>query len=282
MQTYTSGRNLFGSLSSNTSSTNLTVGDTLINEKIRELVSWKPWDFRERTRTVSTVASQQFYNLPNDNRRLKNVTVTIGSTIYTPKECKSRTHWDYLNRSTTTSNIPEWYYVFNKQLGFFPTPSSATTDAVTYIYERGHIDLSVADYTAGTITTTSTVSSVTTVTGSGTTWTSAMVGRYLRIDAPTGDHQWYEIATVPTSTTLTLTLPYLGTAISAGSGTYTIGQVSLVPEDFQMVPIYGALEIYFTSIQPERERAEMYKNLFREGKSNLQIENGSKTTGVII
>jgi len=283
MLTYTSGRNLFGKLASNSSSANLTIADTLINEKIREVITWKPWDFRERTRTASTVASQQFYNLPNDFRKLKNVTVTIGSTKYSPRECKSREHWDRLNQSTTTSNTPEWYYVFNKQLGFFPTPSSATTDAITYIYEKGHKDLSVADYTTGTITTTATASNVTTVTGSGVTWTSAMVGRYIKIDTGSGgDGLWYEIATVPTSTTLTLTLPYLGTAISSGSATYIIGEVSMIPEDFQIVPLYGALELYFTSIQPEIERADRFKRLFMEGKASMQSELGNKTSSPIL
>lgn len=278
MLTYTGSRNLFGTLSSNTTETNKVLGDTLINEKAREIISVKPWNFREKVSTKSTVASTQFHNLEPDFAKLITTTVTIGSTTYTPRESKSLEHWNRLNQSVSTSNTPEWYYILAGRLGYYPRPSSATTDAITDTYLRKHKDLTIADYTAGTITTTSTASGVTTVTGSGVTWTSGMIGRYIRIDQPTGDNVWYEIATVPTSTTLTLTLAYAGTAISAATATYTIGQVSILPEDYQILPVYGALEIYFTSVQPEAERAQLYKTLFNQGMLRMQNELGSKST----
>ena len=39
MLSYTGSRNLYGSLTNNTTATNLTLGDTLINQSIRKITS---------------------------------------------------------------------------------------------------------------------------------------------------------------------------------------------------------------------------------------------------
>lgn len=278
MFTYTTSRNLIGNLTADAGSTNLAIMDTLHNEAIREVITQKPWGFRQKTKTISTVASQQLYDLPADCGKVVNVTVTIGTTKYTPKRIKSRDDWDRLTQSTsTTSDTPEYYFVFGKELGFYPTPSTATSNAITYTYERIHKDLLIADYTTGTVSAVTSGSS--TVTGSGTTWTAQMAGRYIRIDqsntANTGDSMWYEIESVASTTSLTLVSPYNGSSIAAGSATYTIGQSSMIPEDYQMVPIYRACEIYFTTIQPEQDRAAKFKELYIEGMRRIQSECGS-------
>jgi len=279
MLTFTQRRNLFGNLTNNTSTTNLTLGDTLLNETDREIITSKAWDFRERSQSVSTVASQQFYSLARNYGKLINTTVTIGTTKYTPREIVSRAKWDELNQSTSASDTPEYFYVYNKQIGYYPTPATSTASAITNNYQAVHIDLSVADYTTGTITTTLTSGLITTVTGSGTTWTSSMIGRYIQIASATGgDNEWYEIATVPTTTTLTLTLPYNGTAISAGSATYMIGQMPIIPGDFHILSVYRACELYFSGPAFDEKRAATYKNLFREGLIRMQNELGSKST----
>ncbi len=278
MLTFTQRRNLYGNLTGNTSSSNLTLGDQLINETDREIITSRPWDFRERTQTPTTVASQQFYNLAPNYGKLINTTITVGTTKYSPKEITSRKTWDQLNESTSTSNTPEYFFIFNKQIGFYPTPATAG-NTITNIYQAVHKDLSVADYITGTITTTSTVGTTTTVTGSGTTWTSAMVGRYIQIaTAGGGDNEWYEIATVPTATTLTLTLPYSGTAITAGSATYIIGQSSIIPSDFHILSVYRACELYYSGPGFDADRAATWKNLYREGLIRMQSELGGKST----
>lgn len=275
MLTYTTRRNLAGRLSSDSASANLTLLDTLINEGDRKVINFKPWKFREKTITKSTVASQQFYNIGNG--RVRNVIVTIGSTVYTPCEIKTRDDWDRLNESSSTSDSTEYYFVGDGKIGFYPIPSSATTNAIEVHIFQGHKDLSIADYTTGTITTTS----GTTITGSGTTWTSQMAGRWIQITDTstdnTGDGEWYEISSVTSTTVLELVSPYLGTAITAGSAAYTIGQTSIIPSDFQIISIHYALEQYYSYIQPDKERASLAKQNFAEGLKALQIEHGGST-----
>lgn len=276
MQTYTSVRNLLGKLTGDSSADNLLIMDQLHNEKTREVISLKPWGFRQKTRSNTTLTSN-VHNLAADCGRVLNITVTIGSTKYTPRRVKNRDEWDRLTQSiNTTSNTPEAYFIFGKTYSFYPAPSSAG-NTITESYEREHKDLSIADYTAGTIT--SITNGATTVTGTTTVWTASMIGRYIRITesdtANKGDGVWYEISSVTSATVLELVVPYAGTSIAAGAAAYTIGQTSMIPEDHQMAPIYGVIEQYFSYIQPEKERAAQAKINFNEAKARMSAECGA-------
>lgn len=283
MLTYTSGRNLFGKLTNNEESANLTLGDTLINESTRAIVRAQPWPFLFKSRTTTTTASTQFYNLFHDVEQVLAVTITVGGTIYHVKAAPSREFWNQLNEYTNSSTFPEWYYVFNGQVGFYPTPS-ASSNTITIAYKRRVFDLSVADYTTGTIV--SIANAATTVTGSGTTWTAKMAGRFIRFTdsdtANTGDGAWYEISSVTSATVLELKAAYNGTSIAAGSAAYTIGQVSVLPEQYQELPIHRACQIYFTSIQPEPTRAKMYSDMVQMGLLDMKKELSSNDTSPVI
>lgn len=286
MLSFTSRRNLFGKLALNTSATNLTLGDELMNEFDREIVSDKRFNFRNTSSTDTTVASQQFYDLPNDLGSLINVTVVVGSTRYVPKEITSRRQWDIINQTTTTtSDTPDFYYLDKQtgQVGLQPIPSSAG-NTMTLNYQRNFKDLSIADYTTGTIVTATNGS--TAVVGDSTVWTAQMAGRWVRFTdsdtANTGDGYWYEISSVTDATNLTLVKPYKGTSIAAGSATYAIGQMSLIPEAHQKLTIFKALWIYFASIQPEPTRATLYKNLYKEGRETLLQDQLNKSSSPVM
>jgi hypothetical protein len=283
MLTYTSGRNLFGKLTNNEESANLTLGDTLINESIRAIVRSKAWPFLYRTRTSTTTASTQFYNLYHDVEQVLAVTITVSGTVYHVKAAPSREFWNKLNEYSNSSTFPEWYYVFNGQVGFYPTPS-ASSNTITVAYKRRIFDLSLADYTTGTIT--SIANAATTVTGSGTTWTTKMAGRYMRITdsdvANAGDGNWYEISSVTSATVLELKPVYQGAAIAAAAVVYTIGQVSVLPEQYQELPIFRACQIYFTSVQPEPTRAKMYAEMVAAGMNDMKQELSSTDASPVI
>lgn len=286
MLTYTSRRLKFGNLCNNSVAATLTIGDELMNSAEKQIISAKDWDFLDRQYTKVTVASQQGYNLPAYTRKPQSVYVTVGSYRYQPKEVTTRTEWDRLNEVVRTSDIPEYYFVYDGQILLFPTPASAS-NTITFNARRVAKDLSMADVTgSSTITTIATSGVTTTITQSGITWTAAMVGRYIKV-TPTdvvltsGDGIWYEIATVPTTSTLTLTRTYQGTAISGGTASYTIGECSLVPEPHDMLPVYEALKIYFTSVEPNNDKAKLYNGLFTEGYAQMIRDFGSKSNVVL-
>jgi hypothetical protein len=281
MISYTGERTLYGKLSSDSSTANLDLGTILMNECRRQILNARRWKFLEKSKTLSTVASQQAYDLPSDLEWLTGLTVTISTQKYRPIQVNSREEWDRLNQSTTpTSDIPEYFFVNNTTLEFYPTPSSSTSNAITFKYGRKQKDLSIADYTAGTIT--SIANGASAVVGSSTSWTVKMANRWIRITdsdtANTGDGEWYEITSVSSTTALTLDFLYSGLSISAGTAAYTIAQVSLLPEAYHMIPVYKALVHYFTSIKPDQVKSklynDMYVNLFAEMEAS-EADNSS-------
>ena len=182
MKTYTTLRNLAGTLTNNTVSTHLTTMDQLINDNTRYLI--QKFNLHERTKTAVTVASQQAYTFPYNYKKLINVTVTVGSTIYAPTEITSRNEWDRLNSNPTSplSDTPQYYYVYNNQVLLYPTPATSS-NTITYHYKVRTRDLSQADYTTGTVSITT---ATTVVTGSGTTFVADMVRRWIQVTAPAG------------------------------------------------------------------------------------------------
>lgn len=278
MKSYTTLRNQFGTLSANTSANNLTLADQLINDSLRYLTT--KYFFNERTQLIpnGTVASQQAYNLPYNIKTLISVYVNVGNIRYTLTEAPNRQFWDSLNFVPYTSDIPQFYYIFNKQLYVFPTPAS-NANPITIVYKCRIMDLSQADYTTGTAYVTTGTS---TITGVGTTWVPEMAGRWIRINQSVGDGQWYEIASA-TTTSITLVNQYQGSTILVGSATtYTIGEMPLLAEDYHDLPLYRALSIYFTSRVVNPEQAELFTKLYDDGFAKLDAEFGSKSWSVAI
>ncbi len=281
MKSYTILRNLYGSFTNDSGSANLTLGDQRINDNIRNICSMKDWPFLEKSRTITTVASQQLYALPYDCDLVRAVAVTVSGTTHVPKLCPSQEMWDSLNSSVYTSDTPEYYFVFAGKVGIFPKPTSAG-NTITITQKSRVADLSIADYTTGTIV--SVAASGVAVVGSGTSWTVQMAGRYIRIThldtANTGDGVWYEIASVTDTTHLTLVRAYGGTAIAAGSAAYNIGQMSLLPEAFQDLPVKLAASDYW-GLQGH-PRATFYQNQYDRGIAALVATYSSPTTNMVI
>lgn len=221
--------------------------------------------------------------LPQYVDRVFSVTVTVGTYTYSPKECPSREMWDKLNMTTVSSDIPTWWFVYDGKVGLFPKPSTSS-NTITINGKRLAKDLSVADYTTGGVITA--VVDSPTLTGTGTTWATSMAGRWIRItESDTtnkGDGFWYQILSVASSTSLTLVRPYKGTAITGGNAAYTISQCSLMPEQYQDLPIYGALRTYFTSVVPETPKAQLYGGMYAEMYKTLEEDMSVKNQSMVI
>lgn len=276
MKSYTTLRNQFGTLTNNAATANLVLGDQLINDSLRYLTT--KYFFNERSQVVpgGTVASQQAYDLPYNIKTIINVYISVGNIRYQLTECPTRQFWDSLNFVPYTSDIPQYYYIFNKKINVFPTPASSA-NPITIQYKIRLRDLSQTDYATGTVTLTG-GSSV--VTGSGTTFTADMVGRWIYATPPTGDGNWYEIGTYTSGTVLGLVNQYQG--LTASGITTLIGEMPILPEDYQDLPIYRACSIYFTTRVPDPTRAATFQQLYDQGYAKLDGEFGSKSFSVAI
>jgi hypothetical protein len=256
MRSYTSGRNLAGTWTKNTDTTNLSYLDGVANDDYRHICALKDWPFLERNRSISTTASTQFTTLPYDCDQVREISVipTGSTTRYTPTEITSRSKWDDLNLVIPTSNIPEYYYVFAGQVGLWPTPSS--TGNTIYVTQKTRvIDLSVADITTSTVTSITSGTTAMVISGGGN---ALMAGMWIRVTytpgtSNTGDGVWYEISAA-TATTITLVRAYGGTTISAGTAACTIAQMPLLPEAFHDLPWLWAAGTYWQKEDDERAK----------------------------
>jgi hypothetical protein len=96
------------------------------------------------------------------------------------------------------------------------------------LYREGWLPL-VPVYGTGTVAVTQ---DSRTVTGSGTTWTSAMVGR--KFLGP--NNEYYKIAAVASTTSISLTEPYQGATVTSG-GSYQIwkDEYTLYPDAYSLI-----------------------------------------------
>ena len=235
--------------------------------------------------TLSTVGVQG-YPIPPSVSKIKNDTITIGQLVYTPAPIQSIQEWTMLNALPYTSDIPNYFYIYNNQVNFWPIPSS-TGNIITFNYKSRVPDLSFADYSTGTLSGIAVGS--TSITGVGTNWNSS--GNYplntdmsifnlaLKITPPSGDGIWYPIQSFQSNTALTLFQP-IQNAPSSTATSYTIGQLPLLQEDFHDTIVYGALTTYFTSIVKDADKYKMYEGLYQSRLNLMEEYNGSKNVNV--
>lgn len=268
-RTYTKFRNdIAKQCNVNTSDTTaMTTIDGYLNDSIRTICNLQGGKLRflEATKDMVTVANQEGYQIPNKFRKLIDMYIysddgsSTTSTIYSPEMVFDPTKWKLIKQYRLgTQDVPYFTYVENTKFYVQPIPATSGNKMTL----RGRLqtrDLTIADYTTGTIV--SVASQGTAVVGSGTTWTQDMVGRYIQITETTaangGDGFWYEISAVGSTTTLTLTKPYEGVAISAGSATYTIGQCSVIPEAYDVGVVQRSSALYWDN-QNDLKRSKVY------------------------
>lgn len=286
---YGSARNLYGTLTNDSTSGNLINGDIYINASISELIGKKAWPFLHRESTGTTVANQQHVVVPRNYVKMKSVKVRTGTTEYSPREAPNREFWDQLNYTVATANtsdVPEWWYFFNGRCHFVPTPATSG-NTVTFYGKIGFRGLSISEYNTSTILTLTTGS--TNVVGGSTVWTTNMAGRYIKVfeaqaSENKGDSEWYEIGSVVSNTQLTLVKPYLGANVTAGTATYVIGQIAPIPEEYGEYPIFRATEIYYSAktTPGSGSKAQSFKTRADELAVQMESDYGAGTDNVLV
>jgi hypothetical protein len=292
----------------------------------------------------ATIGGVQFYPMPPNYSKLKDLTITVGTLRWTMTEVRTREEWDNLNVFPYYASIPSKFFVYpggdkGGQIGIWPIPST-TGNVITFNYKFRVPDLSLPDYgtatytgltgtlvvgdtitnagvtgiilgftntniavgnLSGTLTaaafttalgaagTISAVASVTAtngstaVTGTGTafipTTNKQLESRWIMFPQPDGDGLWYQIANVSSTTALTLYQPYQGNTLTTKQG-FIIGQMPLIAEDFQDMPVWKALQYYFSSIVDNEKKVTEYKDIYDRKLQLLADYSGSNTVNV--
>lgn len=260
---------------SDTTATALAIAKARINDTHKELVGLHDWYFAEKTHNFTTAASDYTYDLPYDYGRMRAVTIEDSDTVYSLTEVASPDEWQRIQvyRETQTSDIPEFYHITGDRMEIYPIPTSTgDDDNGTFYYTKRVVDMQYADYTTGTVTLTN---DSTTVTGSGTTFTAAMVGRWIKGDL---DARWYELASFSSTTAMATKKAYQGTTTASLS--YTIGEMSIIPEEYHNLLWYQPVAQYWM-MKKEPEQAAYYQSLYDRGKTQF-MNSYSKRTSIQI
>lgn len=215
----------------------------------------------QRTLTTPTVAAQQYYHYPATIMNIESVVVTIGSVNYPTTIVNSQWQWDWLNAlQVQPTAIPQFIFPRKVDFGLYPIPQDVYT--LTFNYHYRDRNLSVADYTSGTVTVTQNSISVT---SSGATFDATMIGRWLQVTDATAPGQgfFYKIAAVPSSSTLSLETAYEGTTSSGV--TYRIGEIPDYPEEGHILMVDGPTADFYAGIRHDVETATWFNNKFWTG-----------------
>lgn len=201
---------------------------------------------------TDVVQGQSIYQTPVDSIRIIGMTVktSTGTNTYSPptKEIRSEYEWRLIKTVPNyASNWITYYYVLgNDEVEIWPVPASNIPNGIRYYYQVQDHDLSVEDIVSSALnpvqTCTLTNGSVT-MTSTGSTFTPQLAGLSFQATGIT-DLTWYEIVDVPNSSTLTLKSAYVG--LSASGLSFRIGQLNILPQEYQDVPIHYALGMFFS------------------------------------
>jgi len=232
-------------------------------------------EYNRKARFTDLVASQQYYQLPEDGQKLKEAVADSGGWKVPLEQVPNEHTWRQLNMMTVTGNPTHYFIKGYDELGLFPIPGATITDGLELVFSPKHVELTQDDYTTGTLTVTN---GSQTVTGASTVFTSKLIGQWLQV-TDGSDGNWYRVSDFVSTTVLTLENFYQGT--SGSSKTFRIGQVVDIPEEYAEAPSdYACHRHYMRRGNPQK--ASTFKTLFDAAVEGAKDEYGNTTDNQVI
>lgn len=101
---------------------------------------------------------------------------------------------------------------------------------------------------------------------------------WIKFTAPSGDNNWYQIASIESDTSLTLINTYQG--INTTGASYIIGQMPLLLEDYHDVLVFDSLVTYFSSIVDNPNKLKEFTARRNEITNMMDEYVGTKSLNV--
>lgn len=192
-------------------------------------------------------ANQAIYQVPLDSIRVLIMTAFVTTTLENPLiRVTDEAKWRQITAVKTYSSpfITHYFPLGNDQVMVWPTPTADVAKGFRFVYQPQDHDLTVEDITSASTGTTVTVTNGNNlVTASASAFTAdAATLSFQRTGI--ADNSWYEVVNA-NATTLTLKTPYGG--VSSAGGGFRVGQLSIIPQEYQDAPIHYALGMYFSA-----------------------------------
>lgn len=237
--------------------------------------------FTRKQQFTDLISGQQIYQTPIDCVRILGITVQVANT-YNPvvKEIRDEFQWRQITSYPIQSNWPTYYFpIGNDQVSLWPVPSQTVVNGMRLYYQQTTSALTVDDVTNITAGVTVSVNngSVTVTADSGSPFNADMASLQFQV-TDTTDQTFYEIVSA-TSNTLQLKTAY--TASSSSNHTWRIGQVSIIPMQYDSAPVHYALWSFF-SAQGNEPRAQYHRTQFDTMMEDCLEEYSSSNVSSVI
>jgi hypothetical protein len=267
---------------STTSTNALSPSSTFLARQLNSTVQYlhaltKNYKTQPLPRTFSTVADQVYYHYPPDLLSMESLTLTVGGIPYTLRPIHSQEEWNHLQElDVSSSTVPQYFFPRQSDFGIYPTPADVYTGTLVgnFFPQR----LSVADYVTGTV---AVAQNSQTVTGTSTTFTAAMVGRWFAEADSNGlaVGKWYRISAYSSATSITLESFFEESALSGSN--FIIGQSPEIPEELHEFIPYRTAAVYYSTIRRDAARAQELLNFFYTGDFGNTKRGGGIKGGVL-
>lgn len=249
-----------------------------INDTIQHLYTLlRNYKTKPLPSTFSTEADQVYYHNPPGLLSIESLTIEVNDEPIPLEVINSQDKWDLLQQNDIVgSAIPKYYFPRRDDFGIYPTPGAVYTGTLVgnYLPRR----LNIANYTAGTVVVTQN-SAV--VTGTDTTFTASMVGRYFcEADSdgqPIGN--WYRIGSFASTTVLGLESVFEETSLSGSS--YIIAQCPDLPDELHPFIPYHSSASFYATVRKDPEQAQRLLNFFYTGDYFNPNRGGGIKGGVL-
>jgi len=227
-------------------------------------------------KTSSTVADQVYYHYPPDVVDIENVQITVNSVKYPLDTIHSQSIWNWLNSLTIqASAIPQFIFPRRDDFGIWPTPQAVYT--ITFDFHMRDRNLTTADYTTGSVAVTENSA---TVTGTDTTFTANMVGRWFQVTTNTKDSYWYRVASYTSATVIALESAYEGA--TGSTLVYKIGESPEIPEEGHILLADSVTSSWYAGPGQDTQKATWWDNVFWTGSGNNASRDISNTNGGLL
>jgi hypothetical protein len=232
-------------------------------------------EYNRKSRFTNLIANQQYYQLPEDGQKLKEIIVDTGGWKTPLEQVADERAWRQLNMMTVTGQPSHYFIKGFDEVGLYPIPSATVTNGIELVFSPKHTTMTQDDYSTGTVTVTNGSQDII---GAGTAFTSNMVGQWIEITDGT-DGNWYKISAYTSGTEIAIENYYQG---ETGAGkSFRIGQVIDFPEEHAETPSdYACYRHYLR--RGDNARAGDFKALFTNAIDEAKEEYGSTTDSQVI
>ncbi len=242
--------------------------------------------------SIATLGVQR-YLIPAVISKMKIPEIFVGQLRYVPAPVETVAEWRGLNTLPYTSNITNYFFIYNGAVEFFPIPSSSGL-LIQFDYKARVPDFSTAflfsstagaaysagatvyDYQKGSLS--GITAGSTSITGVSTAWNSTGL---FPLNVDVSYYNLFLVINPPYGTHLTLATPIVNAPSSTAANLYySIAQLPVLAEDFHDTIVYDTEKIYYNSIVKDSDKYKMYDALSKERHERLEEYGGTKQVNV--